>query len=741
MKNLLFFLTLLFASSLFADQLTTDPPIIWDTECATCLPRCPCLPPPSPFLPVFDKDNPEEEVSLDLLNPLYEDGVISTNEGGVLSGRFLRIQAKKIVYTRRLEGPNPVFTVYCEGDLLIDYKERVFVGESLYYDFLSHSGKITCGKMAAFPWFLGGQEILLCEAGDIVIHNGYVTTSEGGEKEVMVLAPEIKVTKDLIVTGTDVTFRIKDIPVLWIPKGGVDIKHTNRSPLGFNFGWNGFLGTHFGVRYHFLTLGAFKGYARADGYIGRGLGVGFESEYDPKCSPTEFYTRNYFAHDLSINDRFKKDRYRVQGSYYSEFLENTTSLEFIYDFVSDAQMAADYETHDFELNPAQRTELTLRKQAEFWIANLHARARVNRFQTVNQQLPSFEMSLHPFEISNSGIIAENLFKVGFLDYSFSDDIKGRDFHSGRFEVRPRLYRPFPFRFLKVTPEARLIGIAYSNSPHHKAVGQALADLGTTVDTTLTRFIGPLKHTMIPYIDYHYLTAPRSALKDHYLFTIDDAYHRLSLMRFGMRHLLFLAPSPCWLSPLRIDIWANAFFGAKPIPQTIQKGYLNLDWQPHPKLFWGMESSWNFEEHLLDFINNRVEWTVNENIALAGEYRHRSPFAWRKNDFYNFLLDAVRDQNALLASPLSDRRDTILGRLFCRVTPSTALRLEIRNGWNRKDPFQPHYTEYHVELESLIFQHWRLFFSYEKREEDNRYSIALKLDPGPPSKRKARFARF
>ena len=75
--------------------MTTDPPIIWDTECLPCIPPAECPPPCT--LPVFDKKNPEEEVTLDLRNPLYEDGVISTTERAQLIGRIRQIACRVAV--------------------------------------------------------------------------------------------------------------------------------------------------------------------------------------------------------------------------------------------------------------------------------------------------------------------------------------------------------------------------------------------------------------------------------------------------------------------------------------------------------------------------------------------------------------------------------------------------------------------------------------------------------------------
>ena len=134
--------------------------------------------------------------------------------------------------------------------------------------------------------------------------------------------------------------------------------------------------------------------------------------------------------------------------------------------------------------------------------------------------------------------------------------------------------------------------------------------------------------------------------------------------------------------------------------------------PYERIYIGIDGAWHFQEKQLDFYNARVDWTVSENVALGIEYRHRSRFDWRKADFYNFILESTRTQAELLASPLSDRRDTLLFRLFTRLTPIWTAKFDLRHGWHRE--FQGPYFEYQIEMYRIIFQHWKLCFKYEKR---------------------------
>jgi len=723
-------LILLFFSSLFADELTVDPPHFWEKE---CLPA-----PPVPLIPVV----PQDSVIVDLIDPLYENGILTTEHGGILTAPHLRIQARKIIYTKNADPDNPICTVQCEGGLLVDYEEWTLAGDLLYYDFKAHKGYLINGRTADPPWFVGGRELMLMEDGTLIILDGYLTTSEGEVQDLSLRSPYICLTPDHIITAKHVNIRVNELPVFWFPTVELNLNRVDRLPFAVKFGWGGLLGSYLSVLYQFFSWKDFEATARLDAFFGKGIGFGIETAFEPAWRPTRFFTRNYFANDIALDDPKRRDRYRFQGTYFDQFSDLV--VEGMYDIVSDAEMAADYTYKDFCLPTAGRTQIDFRQRTPFWIADLFARVRVNRFQTVNQELPSFFLNWHTFQIPNTGILCENIFKAGFLHYVFSYDIRdkkadhhrfdrAKNFSSGRLATHPFFYRPFCFGPATLTPEAGFIGIAYNKSPRSGGpVVNALGELGAKLESSLSRCGTQWKHVIEPYLHYRYLTHPTVAPDRHYIFSINDGWGHLNMLRFGVRNSFFLKSDGLLLRPLWFDLWANAFFNTPTIPQVIPRGYLNVEWMPYDRLFVGIDSGWLFEHNQIDFYNAHADITVNENLAFGFEYRYRSRFYWRKADFYNFILDSVRPQQKLLDSPLSDPRTIFLFRIFARPTPSWTAKLDLRHGWHKKQ--QRSFLEYQFELTRIVFQHWKMMFIYEKREadkNDHRFSFSLLMNPGPP----------
>ncbi len=682
----------------------------------------------------------EQQVSIDLVDPVYEDGVLSTDQGGVLTAKHLRVQARHIVYTKRLNQCPPEYCLYCEGDLLIDFRGKTLTGQCLYYDLLTNSGTLYDGKAGIHPLYVRGGEVKLLENGAVCIDRGYVTTTEGEVKEVIGAAKQISLTDNHLVSLSSPLFFIRGVPVFWFPGFKYDLSKVSHFPFTVKVGWGGFLDAYISLRYHCLTLGDFLGYLRLDGYLKRGLGGGIETEYAPSCLPLELYTRSYYANDLSIADPEKRHRYRFEGVYYGQIFDST-AINFTYDVVSDGEMAADYINEDFDLQTAGRTELDINHQADGWIADLLTRVRVNSFQSINQELPTLTYNWHPAEIG-CGVMVENWIKASYLSYVFSDQDKcEKPFAAGRFAIHPRLYRSFTWGPLIFTPEIAYSGIAYSRGPNtHHSLGQSVGEFVAHLEAPLWRSYGCGTHTVSPYLHFEYLTHPRVPVDEYFLFSISDAYAPLKIIRFGVKNSVLL---PCCMRPLYLDVWTNAYFDSHTIPPAIPKGYLNLEWTPYSRLYLSLDSGVNFEHHQLDFINTVAEWTVNEDLALIFEHRHRGRFAWRKADFYNFLLDATRSQNELLASNLSDRRDLFTGKIFYRLTPETTLKLYYRYCWNRKTEktdfnkddsdcplifSQRPFSAIETEISTLLFDHWRFSFVYEKRHKDNRFSCSLKLVP-------------
>ena len=172
-----------------------------------------------------------------------------------------------------------------------------------------------------------------------------------------------------------------------------------------------------------------------------------------------------------------------------------------------------------------------------------------------------------------------------------------------------------------------------------------------------------------------------------------------------------------------DLFAFSFYNDPTIPQFFYRLGLNLDWR-FPSLHVSSQNAYNFRNQTVDYTNNRIGWTINENVALSFEFRYRSRFDWRKADRDNYILDVTRSESELLLSPLSDRRITILGDLFIRLSPFWECRFQAHSGFYRLN--QNPYTELKVDLFTWLSSALKLRISYTHTDLDDRVTAGISL---------------
>ncbi len=231
----------------------------------------------------------------------------------------------------------------------------------------------------------------------------------------------------------------------------------------------------------------------------------------------------------------------------------------------------------------------------------------------------------------------------------------------------------------------------------------------------------MKHHIQPYIRYIQHTKPSVKPADHYIFDIQDGLYRTNIVRFGLRNFLYTKNARV-LRKFSMDLYANAFIHNRGIHDRIPRLYYHLIWNHRPNISYILQTGWDISRHRFDHLNLRNEWTVNENLAFALEFRHRSAYSWRKVDKDNFMLDFEKDEKELRESAISDRRNTFLAHCFLRFTENNSLELRTRQGWKRRH--QHRYSEYEVTFMTLLRETIACRFSYQFREDDHRFSIGV-----------------
>ncbi len=689
-------------------------------------------PPFDVYTPAETQALPEEHpLTVNLKNPVFVHGIISTNDGGVITSPGIRIQAQNIEYTNKIENGNRIQIIKAEGDLMMEYGERIFVGKRLEYDFVNRRGVLWEGKTFVDMWFLGGDKIELKEDGTFYIFNAFITTCETQENTWEIKARDVKISKDQLLSARNIRFQFFKIPLFWLPAFKSNLKVFEDPPIRYKIIWDKGLGPRLTMRYRIFSWQQLNLFFRLDYRLSRGPGAAFESEYFTPDGKTTFVTRSYGAYDKTFPDEKGSKRYRLQGLYHTESKDGKTVAHATYDKLSDTRMVADYRSEDFEINTQRRTHLVVSHTRKDAIFNLSFQPRINRFQSIDQELPFVTVGIRPFNIGSSSIISSNYINAGYLDYVYATDLSNEfkklhlqtSTHALRLETHNELYSPFSVGNMTLTPSVGVIGIFYSNNAHHDAVGQGMLTYGMRGQSYLFREYSHFRHVMEPYIHYQGLTRPTSGLNHHFYFDINDGFFQLNQLKMGVRNCFTLNGHSGFCPAIIADVYTYAYFGHRAFSHVLPKYYLDVGWsRPSYSIKGGV--AWNEQEKVWDYTNIVTEWTINKDCAFAVEFRHRSKYDWRKGDHENFFLDVARPIDELVRSPLSDGRDTLLTRLFLRLTPKWTCQLQTRNGWGRKN--EPRFNTCKIDLFYMLTCSWRMRLSYERMPNDNRFTGAISL---------------
>ncbi len=667
-----------------------------------------------------------DEVVVDLHNPTLKEGVLSTTDGGVISAQGIRIQAQRMNYTRK-DGAS---LVTAEGDLMLEYGDDVFIGEHLDYNFDTHSGLLTCGRSSVGPWFVGGESIRLRPDGSTVLLNAFITTCEDRESEWALRAKRVRIKKNGDINAQVINVRFFDIPVFYLPNFSGNLRTLLDAPISYRADIMGQQGPRVGLRYRMMQWRDLRVYLRAEYFLNSGPAVGIETEYEPCASSTRIHTQSYVARDPRPTQLRDKFRYRFAGSYCGHPLDDPrTRIKATYDFLSDNRMPSDYLADDFNLHTARHTQLEVTHHNDHFISNLFMRVRANTFQTISQELPSLETSFRPRLIGQTGIITTNRTSAGYLDYVFARSTPMPGFHASRIEVHQEAYRPFRISSITLLPSVVFSSIYYSNTPGAAARLLLSGHASLEGNMRLSKIYNHTKHVLEPYAAFTYATNPTYNSNEHFIFSIEDGFSRLSYFRFGLRNFLYLRSRDCcpMARTLNVDLFAYSFVSMPTIVGTIPRIYAKGSFSPTGSLTTHFQTAWNAAHKTWDHFNGRLDITVTEDAAFSLELRYRSAFDYLKADPTSFVVDSARPERAILASQLSERRYTFLTHAFVRFYPTVALEAQTRHGWRRRN--QPSYNEAKITLHLLLACRWRLTTYYEILEGEDRWGFTLTLGPG------------
>ncbi len=665
------------------------------------------------------EDAPSKELTLNLKNPTYKDGILTTTEGGVIQNDEVYIQAEKIQYIKGRKE----HAIHAEKNILLQYKGHAYTGEKLCYNFSTKTGLIYCGKTFISPFYIGGDEIFIQNEGTYDVKNAFITTCENQDSIWNIHAQKLQVTDRELFYAQGVRFRYFNIP-FWLPSFHLNLKKFFQPMSRYKVTWDKGAGPKVSLRYQLYSWNDFALYARGEWRLKRGLGGALETEYCPEHKRSYLITKSYLATDVLPTDPVNKRRYRLQGEGKTVSPSQKSKMKLSWDKYSDVLMPGDFKSEDFELNTAKENEFYFHHKEKMMLASLKVRPRVNSFQSIKQQLPTGYATMKSYQIPSTGIICDAWAKTSYLKLTYSDDLAVNlpDFNAGRLEGQFDLYRPFHMSdYATITPKVGGLGIFYSNNPQDRSILFSLLKYGIKMQGSLYRKFQNYKHVIQPYVEYKGYSQPSTSIDRHFIFSIQDGYNKINQLTMGIHNLFLLCNKN--RIPFSIDLYAHAFLANHTFAPSIPRIYLDAEWSL-PTFMLKLWGAYNNQHNQIDFSNFRALWTINENAAFTFEFRYRSIYHYRKADPENFILDVTRDEDEILLSPLSDRRVTILAHMFLRLSPFWSMHFRSHHGFLRKD--EPSYNELRLDLFKLLTCNWRMHVTYQHTQRDDRVSVGFDL---------------
>ncbi len=668
----------------------------------------------------------EGKLDIQLQEPHFSNGVLSTENGGIIRGKDLFLQAKVIHYTKTVLKGEPIQTVRATGELFFQYQGKPYTGERVEIDLIRKVTTIYNGYTSASPWFVGGEKIILHDDGRGTIENGFITTSENEANEWTAEASRVFLNEASKVKARSVKFFFAKLPIMWIPTYSRDLRQDNGAPFSLRIRKNSGAALRIGITYDLIKTKTFKGQTLLDIGTNKGLGLGFAGRYNSLDKKSSFYTYNYIARDLQKKNESNSLRYRLQGKYGRALYDNKIQFQLTYDKTSDSRIGSDYKNRFLESARVMPTQARFTRKTSEWISSLNTKVRINNFQTVKEQLPLFSFNSRPLQLGEKGPILDSTFNAGFLNYKYSHNSPHlHNFHSSRVELSQLLYKQIKTAGVTTTPHIGYSAIHYNNSPQHRARMLAIGKIGFESHMRFIRSFSKTTQSLEPYVEYQYLSRPTTSGKNHYIFDLQDGWHELNMMRFGMRNsLMTKSDLDTFIKRYDLDLYTRACIHTKTVPTAISKIYLDTRIKPTACTAYKMDFAYDIKHNLIDHLNIAADFTLSEDIALALEWRRRSQYAWRKIDSENFILDSFHSTRSLKKSALSDRRDTLLMHLFFVITPTISLDLHTKHGCKRTH--QPSYNEYGAEVVTLLRGAMKITLSYTRKPKNSTYALHFSL---------------
>lgn len=442
---------------------------------------------------------------------------------------------------------------YLEGAVRLAQLGSLLKGDEIVYNFETRKGTVVTAEGEMGEWRTRGDRAEKIAADSYVHRSGYLTSCDFEEPHSRLRAREVRVYLGDRVVLKHAVMTVGSVPLFYLPSytHPLDDKRARVTIIpGKDKQWGAFVLTSWRLYFHENLQGHFH----ADYRERLDLATGVDLNYRLPVGGEGLF-REYYTHERALQrehawSKFSKpdadrptkerERHRFQLRHIWE-PDDRTRATLEYNRASDATVIRDFFKREFGDNTAIPASYFQIIHSSTWYGlTFLINKRVNRFETVTQQLPSITLNLRPMEIPwlpafgptrgarGTGVLHRILADGGWFyrssyRYEFSNvanAINGTEAALRTFDTTQELYYPFTLlRVLNLRPFGTFRQSSFSRglkemAPQFRQAGAAGLDLNTRffrmfgLETdALGLDIHRLRHVVSPGLQYLYQAKP------------------------------------------------------------------------------------------------------------------------------------------------------------------------------------------------------------------------------------------
>lgn len=412
--------------------------------------------------------------------------------------------------------------VEAEGKVILKNPTTEIRGEKIRYNFETKKGEILKARVKSAEWHGGGERVDILSENNYRISGGYITSCDLDKPHYKISAKNVTVYPDDKVVAKDVTLKIGNMPVAFLPRYNYSLE-TDWPTIDVIPGKRGKWGVFALSSYRYEINKDNRVTLRLDERERWGLSEGL----DYKFTSNDFgqgLLRTYYTHqrDRDRNEPVKaeEERYRIQLRHRLGIRDNITAFS-EYHRLSDSEMTKDYfyrEEYERESSPESYVYL-LDRNPEYALSFL-ARKRINHFQAVTERLPELRFDLKNQELAGDWMPVYFKTDTSFTNLTRKTADNSTDSDAVRFDTFNKLSSPRRIAdFLSIEPFVGMRDTFYTKNINGDEDKLRTAFYsGINISTKFFKIYdlpeessglgsGELRHTVTPTLKYEYIHEP------------------------------------------------------------------------------------------------------------------------------------------------------------------------------------------------------------------------------------------